>query len=451
MRDRYDIVIAGARCAGATLATYLARAGASVLVLDRDGLPSDQVLSTHTVHPPGMDVLDEVGVGPGVRSVAPPMRVMRLQKNEASVDVPFAEGRPEYCPRRHRLDGLLQDAAVAAGAELRDRSRVTGVLRRNDRVTGVRVTHPSGEYDVTASTVIGADGRHSTIAREVGAEEYLGYHGPRFVYWGYWPAPSCWHDKSAYPFDMYVSKKGTMFRVIFHTDHDHLLVASAPPISDIGAWRGNPERALIRDLQSDPVTAPLVEDRAPTDGVRGTLKERYFFRRAAGPGWALVGDAGHHKDFVIGDGITEALIQAKSIAAALAKGTDAALVEWWRARDVEALPLFFFAEDEGASRPPRKLEEVVFTHVARSPQLRARMADLPEHRGSPYETFPVSRLLQWTTAAALRGSVGVIGDFFTMGKRASSVGHELQLRRRLLAEAAAAAAQPRTRAGAGAI
>jgi hypothetical protein len=33
------------------------------MVIDRDRLPSDQVLSTHTIHPPGIDVLDELGAG----------------------------------------------------------------------------------------------------------------------------------------------------------------------------------------------------------------------------------------------------------------------------------------------------------------------------------------------------------------------------------------------------
>ena len=50
--SRYDVVIVGARCAGATLATFLARAGASVLLLDKDPLSRDQILSTHTIHPP---------------------------------------------------------------------------------------------------------------------------------------------------------------------------------------------------------------------------------------------------------------------------------------------------------------------------------------------------------------------------------------------------------------
>ena len=94
--SRYDVVIVGARCAGATLATFLARAGASVLLLDKDPLPSDQILSTHTIHPPGLDVLDAVGVGDAVRAVAPPTHIVRLRKNEAFVDIEFPDERAEY-------------------------------------------------------------------------------------------------------------------------------------------------------------------------------------------------------------------------------------------------------------------------------------------------------------------------------------------------------------------
>ena len=109
---KYNVIIIGARCAGATLAVYLARAGLSVLLLDKDELPSDQVISTHTIHPPGIDILDEVGVGKAIREVCPASRIMRLSKNGNSVDIIHGDGRAEYCPRRKRLDGLLQEAAL---------------------------------------------------------------------------------------------------------------------------------------------------------------------------------------------------------------------------------------------------------------------------------------------------------------------------------------------------
>jgi flavin-dependent dehydrogenase len=181
--SRYDVVIVGARCAGATLATLLARAGASVLLLDKDRLPSDQILSTHTIHPPGLDILDEVGVGAAVRAVAPATHTVRLRKNDAFVDIEFSGGRAEYCPRRKRLDGLLQDAAASAGVEVLDRTRVTSLLRDGDRVVGVRAAGSAGHEQVfRASLVVGADGRHSTVARHVEAEEYLAYDAPRAMF-----------------------------------------------------------------------------------------------------------------------------------------------------------------------------------------------------------------------------------------------------------------------------
>jgi flavin-dependent dehydrogenase len=438
----HDVVIVGARCAGATLATFLARTGASVLLLDKDRLPSDQILSTHTIHPPGLDVLDEIGVGDAVRAVAPPTHVVRLRKNDAVVDYRFSGGRAEYCPRRKRLDGLLLDAAVSAGAQVLDQTRVTSVVRDGDRVVGVRAVGSAGQEHVfRASFVVGADGRHSTIARQVEAEEYLGYDAPRAMFWGYWNAPAFWRTDPAYRFGMYLANTDGHIRVIFHTDHDQLLIGSLPPVEQAMAWRANVEAALIADLASDSTTGPLIAGSAPDGRIRGTLKERYFFRKAAGRGWTLVGDAGHHKEFVIGDGITEALLQARSLASAIARGTDAALHRWWRARDVEALPYFFLGRDEGALGPPMQLQQVVFSHVAKAPGLQARMAATMEHQLSPLETFPVRQVLWWTLGAALRGSLGVVPDFIALGRRGAAANRELRARQRLLADAEASEAR----------
>ena len=439
MPDRYDVIIVGARCAGATLAIYLARQGRAVLLVDRDALPSDQVLSTHLVHAPGMEVLDDVGVGDAVRSVAPPMRIVRLRKNNGIVDVEMPPGREEYCPRRERLDGLLMRSAQAAGADVLDRTRVSDVVWQNGRAAGIRATRGDKEHVFSAPLIVGADGRHSTIARLVNAEEYLGYDGPRGAYWGYWKAPARWKD---YRFDMYVANTHGDSRVMFHTDDDHLLVATTPTMEQLPHWRSNPLQTLRRDLATDDTLGPLVEGADPVEEIRGTVKERYFFRQGAGPGWLLVGDAGHHKDFNIGDGITEALLQARSAARAIAAGSDAALTEWWRARDVEAIPYFFFAEDEGRAGGPLDLQELVFSRVAARPDLRAQLARAMHHQVSPYDAFPVSEIGRWMLGQVVRGRVGLLRDFLTMGKRGAYVARELNVRRALLKEAAARTSAP---------
>jgi hypothetical protein len=240
---------------------------------------------------------------------------------------------------------------------------------------------------------------------------------------------------------MYVANTNGHIRVIFQTDRDQLLVGSLPPVEEAIAWRSDLDGALIADLASDSTTGPLIAGSAPDGRIRGTLKERYFFRRAAGNGWALVGDAGHHKEFVIGDGITEALLQARGLAVAIGQGTDAALHRWWRARDVDALPYFFLGRDEGALGPPQALQEVVFSHVTEAPSLRARMAATMEHQLSPHETFSVQQVLWWTLGAAFQGSLRVIPEFLAMARRGSANERELRLRQRLLAEAETAEAQ----------
>ena len=433
-QSNYDVIVVGARCAGATLAIYLVRAGLSVLMIDQDKLPSDQVLSTHTIHPPGIDILDEVGVGAAVREVCPASHIVRLSKNGAAVDLRYPDNRAEYCPRRKRLDELLQNAAKEAGAELIDSTRVVGLVVENGRVQGVRVKSKEKEQVFRAKLTVGADGRNSTVAKLVEAEEYYGYDAPRAMYWAYWDTPDFWNTEPEYQFGMYVGHSNGDIRLIFQTDNDQLLIGSLPPVEKVKVWQSDPLAALKTDLSKDPLTGPLIEGLEPDGKVRGTVKERYFFRQGSGSGWALVGDAGHHKEFVIGDGITEALIQAKSLAQAIQKESDEALVHWWRARDVEAIPLFFFGQDEGALPPPPELQSVVFTQVAKTPNLVKQMALVMEHKISPYAAFPVPKILQWTLTAALRGHIGVIPQFFKMGKRASMVQKELEGRKKLLKE-----------------
>ena len=319
-----------------------------------------------------------------------------------------------------------------------DRTRVTSLVRDDDRVVGVRAAGSEGQEHVfRAGLVVGADGRHSTVARQVDAEEYLAYDAPRAMFWGYWNAPAFWRTDSAYPFGMYVANTEGHIRVIFQTDHDQLLIGSLPSVEHAMSWRTNPDAALIADLASDSTTGPLI---AGTNAgwtrpwhAEGTV----LFPKGAGSGWTLVGDAGHHKEFVIGDGITEALLQARNLAAAIGQGTDAALNRWWRARDVEALPFFFLGQDEGALGPPSELQQVVFARAAKVPALRARLAATMEHRLSPTETFPVRLVLWWALGAAFRGSPRVLPQFIAKGKRGSAIDRELRLRRRLLAEAEA--------------
>ena len=124
----YDVIVVGARAAGAATAMLLARAGHDVLVVDRAQLPSDTT-STHSLVRGGVVQLSRWGLLDEVLdSGAPPVRTVLFQqygdgatqplrlpvKDKAGVDMMLA-------PRRYVLDAILADAAVRAGATIADR------------------------------------------------------------------------------------------------------------------------------------------------------------------------------------------------------------------------------------------------------------------------------------------------------------------------------------------
>jgi hypothetical protein len=180
-------------------------------------------------------------------------------------------------------------------------------------------------------------------------------------------------------------------------------------------------------LARKPSFAALVQAE-PSEPVRGIVAARYFMRRAVGPGWALCGDAGLHKEYVSGDGMSEALLSARRLAAAIAEGTDAALERFWHQRDVHALPRFCFYKDQGASGPRPAFEAFALARLARDPQLLRCLAATFEHRVSPYDVAGPAHALRWALAALLRGRFALLRDFAAMGRRTAEV-------QRLVAEA----------------
>src|SRR5689334_6532936 len=130
----YDAIVIGARCAGSPTAMLLARKGHRVLLLDKATFPSD-TMSTHLVHPPGVAALKRWGLLERLEATGcPPVERYSFDFGPVSV-----AGSPQatdgidhaYGPRRTVLDKLLVDAAVEAGAELREEFTVEEIVAEN--------------------------------------------------------------------------------------------------------------------------------------------------------------------------------------------------------------------------------------------------------------------------------------------------------------------------------
>jgi 2-polyprenyl-6-methoxyphenol hydroxylase-like FAD-dependent oxidoreductase len=347
----YDAVVVGARAAGAATAMLLARAGLDVLVVDRSRYGAD-TLSTHALMRGGVIQLHRWGLLDRIVAAGtPPVRrtTFRYAAEEITITIRPSHGIDAlYAPRRTVLDPILVDAAVDAGVDVRYGITVKDVRRdRSGRVTGiVGRDHAGRAVAINARIVIGADGIRSTVADGVGAPiEHQGTGAAAVVY-GYW---------ADVPADGYewIFRTNAAAGLIPTNDGLTCVFAGASP-RRIGRGGLTILEEVVRDASPD--AADRVAAGTGPTGLRTFTGRAGHLRRAWGPGWALVGDAGYWKDPLSAHGLTDALRDAELLArAVVAAAVDPseeaeALAEYQAVRDRLSLPLFHVVDTIAAQR-----------------------------------------------------------------------------------------------------
>ncbi len=408
--ERVDVVVVGFRCAGAPLAVALREAGVRVLVVDGDPLFSDQPISTHAIQPYGMKMLDKVGLGDVVRELAPHNSAFRFQVEDSYLQIELdGETLDSRSPRRCKLDPALQRAVLARGVEARGETRVIGLLRDGERVTGVRVRGPEGEYEIGAGLVVGADGRNSTIAKLVEAPAYLESSGDNGLYWSYFEKNELFDRDPRYRWGACIHIEGGDARAVFQTDSDLLLMAGGGPRERVAQWRSDPSAGLMRHLRSGGLTAPLVEGSRMIGDPVGLLSLKCFMKRAVGPGWALVGDSGLHIDPTPGLGISDAVRDAIALAEAIVADSEAAMNLYWRRRDADSVGLYYFASDMSSPDYNNPFTRMLFDRGQDDPVVKQRMYAMMARELHPQDMLPPSRVLRWLGSETLRGNLAPWG------------------------------------------
>ena len=303
----YDVVVVGARCAGASTSLLLARKGYRVLLVDRSSFPSG-VLSTSYVKAAGVALLDRWGVLDRVLACgAPPLHTVTHRARGVEVNGQITGGRFGLAPPRIALDHVLVEAARHAGAEFADRTGVVGLLGgAGAPVTGVLIRRGGTTWPVRASLVVGADGMNSPVARAAGAR-YLRDDGRlSCVYYSAWRGVGTGFGFS--------EMEGRWVATI-PTSGGVTLVASYLPQALFASVRRDPW-AYHRDCveRVAPEVAMALRHAEPTSRLIGRGDQRNFVRQSADDGWALVGDAAQHCDSISASGITNALTQAGLLA-----------------------------------------------------------------------------------------------------------------------------------------
>ena len=173
---RFDVLVIGAGPAGSVAALVLARAGARVALVDRASFPRDKACGD-LVGPRGVQVLTELGITvPGAERVGDMVVVGPSGRRVRLPCFPGATypGHGLAVPRA-RLDALLRQAAIDAGAEP-FLGRAGEPVHEDRDLTGFEL---DGGRRVLADVVIGADGSNSGVAHAARLVD------PRRVLWGF--------------------------------------------------------------------------------------------------------------------------------------------------------------------------------------------------------------------------------------------------------------------------
>jgi flavin-dependent dehydrogenase len=313
----YDAIVVGGRVAGASTAMLLARAGASVLLLERAAYGSD-TLSTHGLMRAGVLQLSRWGLLDQVVTAGTPAVTRTLFHYPGSgpvrISIRASHGVPAlFAPRRHVLDRILVDAAVAAGVEVRHGVAVTDVLTdAGGRVTGVRgVDDATGTFTAHARTTIGADGIRSTVAAAVDAPVERSSAAGGAVVYGYFDGLPTegyeWAYGSATAAGLIPTNDGQTCVFVGTTPERMRLARKKGAEAAFTELFGRAAPRLRRRLEA-----------ATRDGrLHGWSGQRGHVRRSHGAGWALVGDAGYFRDPITTHGMTDALRDAELLADAL--------------------------------------------------------------------------------------------------------------------------------------
>lgn len=308
-----DVCVVGGGPAGSAAATFLARAGLGVTLVDRARFPRPKACAEY-LSPEASRVLDALGVLPQVEAAGgAQLRGMIVRApNGRRIHGEFAaaHGFRGFRDRglalpRTTLDPLLLDTARAAGVDVHEGVRVTGLVRdASGAVTGV----DTSRGPLAARVVIGADGLRSVVARRAGLARTSRFFPRRVALVAHYEGV----DGIGAHGEMHVERQG--YIGLADVGGGRTNVALVVPVRRAGGLAGDPEGFLTRWLASVPHLAARFTNARRVTPVLATGPFASAARAGWQPGLALVGDAADFFDPFTGVGIFAALQGAQLLA-----------------------------------------------------------------------------------------------------------------------------------------
>lgn len=313
--DRWDVGVVGAGPAGATTALLLARAGWSVLLVDRARFPRDKPCSEY-LSPATTAILERLdrrvlgAVEGGTHAKLTGMRV--IAPAGTAMCGRFRSGpRPySFALPRTAFDSLLLAAAARAGAVVRERLTVEDLVWDRGAVAGFVARSPMGHRTTHRTrVVIGADGLRSVVARRLGL---VRHSPPQRIAFAAHVADVREVDGVG---ELHVSEQG--YVGLGPVGGGITTVALVLPLGRVRARGREGQRAFFAELERFPGLAGRFDPRRLVRDVLATGPFAQWAQTVVVPGALLVGDAADFFDPFTGQGIYSAMRGAELAAQAL--------------------------------------------------------------------------------------------------------------------------------------
>jgi flavin-dependent dehydrogenase len=412
MTNHYDAIIVGGRNAGSSLAIRLARQNLKVLLIDRASFPSlPQVPSSPIIHAGTMRLMDELGFDEKEYTYPDGLITEYVLSfvGHFQVFIPTARMKIErnygYGTDRNRFDmALWERAAQTPNVTAYSNFSAIGILKENGHVTGIIGKDGNGnEVHVTGDIVVGADGRFSWTAREVGAKvveernEYVGasYHAE-------WEDVEPISPEHPHALSFYNTVRGLLV-IMIPIDTRKYIVANYLTMDKANFGAQMLESSYRESLQSIPDVWARLKDARKVTKVVGVKGIQNGYRTPYGDGWVLAGDAVHYKDPIDGQGIYDALLGTKILAEAIRKWKHDSCSweesmkfyqeEFWKATHPMFLQTVQRIKEEAYGKPPPFIIKTVIRWTLTDPEYQAGLlryihrAIDPSERPTPHPRF----------------------------------------------------------------